>query len=114
MLDELRAANITRAARWHGPDSTWTGADWSNAMAGEMGEAANVVKKIRRGEDGCPAAHDPGPRMLVAMLGDEIADVIIYADLLAAHYGIDLSGAIRTKFNAVSVREGFPERLGAA
>lgn len=110
-LTTLRLANNTRAARWHGVDSTWTGADWSNAMAGEMGEAANVVKKIRRGEDGCPSERDPDRPTLIQQLGDEIADVLIYADLLAAYYGIDMGAAVKRKFNLVSEREGFPERI---
>ena len=33
------------------------------------------------------------------------------ADLEAAKYGIDLSAAVIAKFNAVSEREGFPEKL---
>jgi len=39
--------------------------------------------------------------------------VILYADLLATKYGIDLSTAIVEKFNAVSELQGFPERLGS-
>ena len=45
------------------------------------------------------------------MLANEIADVTLYLDLLADHYGIDVEAAIRRKFNIVSERQGFPERL---
>jgi hypothetical protein len=46
-FEALRTRNVSRLARWHDPDSEpWTGADWSNAMCGEAGEAANVVKKL--------------------------------------------------------------------
>lgn len=112
-LDDLRVTNLSRCVRWHPgfPDDDWTGADWSNAMQGEAGEAGNVVKKLRRKEFGLAGAHDPGVQELTEKLADEIADTIIYADLLAAYYGIDLSTAIRRKFNAISEREGFPERL---
>lgn len=53
ILEQLSATNGRRCERWHGagwkgPDDAWTIADWSNAMAGEAGEAANVVKKLRR------------------------------------------------------------------
>lgn len=113
-LRDLRDINVTRCQRWHDGfprDDDWTVADWSNAAAGEMGEAANIVKKIRRAEFGHSGALDPDIEELKNMLGDEIADTIIYLDLLAAHQGIDLERAIRNKFNAVSDREGFPERL---
>lgn len=107
---ELSEKSQSRRDRWHTPDTEpWTGADWSNAMCGEAGEAANVVKKLRRHETGMP---DRIPRSeLVAMLADELGDVVAYADLLARHYGIDLGEAVADKFNRVSEREGFPERL---
>ena len=111
---QLRATNAARAARWHPGfplDDKWSGADWSNAAAGEMGEACNVVKKLRRQETGGRGAVDPDYPVLLAKLGDEIADTIIYLDLLAAYYGIDTAAAVASKFNAVSVREGLPERL---
>lgn len=111
-LDLLRQVSATRRDRWHTPDTIpWTGADWGNAMGGECGEAQNVVKKLRRVETGTGSQNDPPVDALVEMLGDELADTIAYADLLAAHYGIDLSDAIARKFNAISEREGFPERL---
>jgi NTP pyrophosphatase (non-canonical NTP hydrolase) len=106
--------NRARAMRWHPGyphDETWSGADWSNAMCGEAGEAANVVKKLRRHECGLRGALDLPPDQLHAALAEELADVYLYLDLLAGHYGIDLPSAIVSKFNAVSQRQGFPERL---
>ena len=41
----------------------------------------------------------------------ELADTVAYADLLAQYYGIDLGRAVREKFNHVTERAGFPERL---
>jgi len=117
----LAEVNRQRAARWHPGyphadanvlgGASWTGADWSNAMCGEAGEAANVVKKLRRVECGLVGKLDAPETTLRAMLAEELADVITYADLLATYYGIDLAAAVATKFNAVSVRQGFPERL---
>ena len=66
-------------------------------MAGECGEACNVVKKLER--DG------ETPEMLVK-LKHELADVVTYADLLAARYGINLGQAVAEKFNIVSQRRG--------
>lgn len=58
-----------------------------------------------------PMYNTPHHEKLIAMLADEIADVILYADLLARHYGINVSDAVRAKFNRVSEAQGFPERL---
>lgn len=122
-FEELRAANAARVVRWHGPDAEpWSGADWSNAMCGEAGEAANVVKKLRRHEtripgtvrvgDGVQLYNTPRVPELLEKLGKEIADTIIYADLLAHYYGINLGDVVIAKFNEVSVLQRFPERLG--
>lgn len=130
-LTRLRQTNEARCARWHPewPNDNWTAGDWANAMQGEAGEVAqallelalslfaatgkagNVAKKIRRAEEGLVGANDPVPEKLVVALANEIADTVIYADLLAAKFGINLGAAIINKFNAVSIREGFPERL---
>jgi NTP pyrophosphatase (non-canonical NTP hydrolase) len=116
-FDRVASVNALRCARWHGPDwighgDPWTIADWSNAMQGESGEAGNVVKKMRSLECGF---FDNRPsvemRMLVDNLGEELADTYLYMDLLATKVGIYLPAAIVRKFNAVSVRNGFPERL---
>lgn len=112
----LRQLNISRRLRWHDANNAveWTGADWSNAMCGEAGEAANVVKKLRRHDTGLGevSANTPEREELLTALEDEIADIIIYADLLADHYGLDtLDCGIVRKFNEVSARHGFPERL---
>lgn len=108
----FRRISAARRDRWHGPDTVpWTGADWSNAMCGEAGEAANVVKKLRRHETGTATPRDPSTDQLLVALGDELADIVAYLDLLASHYGIDVEAAVARKFNAVSQREGFPERM---
>lgn len=110
---ELATVNAKRCKRWHDADTEqWSGADWSNAMCGEAGEAANVVKKLRRHETGTASAIDPPEATLRTALGHEIADVILYAFLLADHYGIDVEQAVIEKFNAVSDRQAFPEMLG--
>lgn len=111
----LREANASRVVRWHHADTEpWTGADWSNAMCGEAGETANVVKKLRRHETGTSPQGDPEEAALRKALADEIADTVCYLDLLALHYGIDVAEAVVSKFNRVSERQDFPERLGAA
>jgi NTP pyrophosphatase (non-canonical NTP hydrolase) len=112
-FDALRAVNVPRRDRWHGQGSDpWTCADWSNALCGEAGELANVVKKIRRQQTGARNEGDPPMAVLELMAAAELADVVIYCDLLAAHFGVDLGAAVANKFNIVSKKFGFPERLG--
>jgi len=97
---ELRAANVARCAEFgHGVED-WSPADWATAVAGELGEAFNLLKKRRRGEpiNNSDIAH-------------ELADTVIYLDLLASRLGIDLGAAIRQKFNIVSERRGLSVRL---
>jgi NTP pyrophosphatase (non-canonical NTP hydrolase) len=111
-LQEISEQNRARAARWHEGSEPWSGSDWSNAMCGEAGEVANVVKKLRRHETGAGTGYNTPPEEeLKESLAEEIADVILYADLLAAHYEVDLEVALRVKFNRVSEAQGFPERL---
>jgi NTP pyrophosphatase (non-canonical NTP hydrolase) len=118
-VDDLRiiqGVSARRSARWHHQDTVpWSLADWSNAMCGEAGEAANVVKKIRRIETGTVGVHNGGETDLLtlrAKLGEELADTVLYAVLVADEAGVDLATHVVAKFNAVSVASGFPERIG--
>lgn len=107
---ELTEKSLSRRNRWHHADTIpWTGADWSNAMCGEAGEAANIVKKLRRHETGMPDVLTETE--LRQKLADELGDVVAYLVLLANHYDIDLGVAVAQKFNRVSHREGYPEQL---
>jgi hypothetical protein len=47
-------------------------------------------------------------------IADEIADVVTYLDLLAHVLGVDLGRAAVAKFNEVSERVGFPDRIALA
>lgn len=101
---EVRRANIRRCeiAFGHAVEA-WTPTDWACALGGETGECLNAVKKLRRHDDGTNTAKDPATREdCIAAIGGELADVVIYADLLAADLGLDLGEQIRAKFNRVS------------
>lgn len=105
MLKELRAANQARQRQWD-PEELLDKLYFSNALAGEAGEVCNVVKKMIREEHKLT-----GSRAVVSDLAFELADVIIYADLLAAKCGIDLEEAVASKFNRVSISYDFLQRL---
>ncbi len=102
-LSALRKANRIRAAHIHSKSRDWCLAQWSNATLGELGEAANIIKKIDRGDFTLEAVRED--------LAKEFADVLCYLDMLADAAGIDLSEATISKFNEVSIRLGSPVRL---
>lgn len=113
-FDALRAANITRCGGAFHPIDAWSPTDWATALAGEVGETCNLIKKLRRVtgptmESG--RANTPEADVLIPMIAHELADSIIYADLLAARLGIQLGDAIKDKFNEVSRRVGSTVRL---
>jgi NTP pyrophosphatase (non-canonical NTP hydrolase) len=105
MLENLRIANQKRQLEWDGDNQlslTYQG----NELAGECGEACNVIKKLERERLGLR-----GSRATLQDLADELADVVIVADLIAARMGINLAQAVIDKFNATSAKYGLETRM---
>ena len=111
-FNHLRSINVARCEDVFHPVNSWTPTDWATAMAGECGEACNEIKKLRR-LDGADADNDtPANRQdLMENLAKELADLVIYTDLLAARMGIDLGKAVVDKFNEVSAKRSSSFRL---
>lgn len=105
-LADLRDATIRRQAEWcsngENPDLSFRAME----LAGEVGEACNVAKKIERERHGWR-----GSRATLNDLAQEIADVVICADLMALAAGIDLMAAVRAKFNATTDKVGLTVKL---
>lgn len=89
---------------------SWSLSDWFTATLGELGEAANIAKKLNRVRDGIPGNTET-PDELRQELADEIADTFIYLDLLAQSAGVNLEDAVIDKFNRTSAKVGFAEVL---
>lgn len=104
----LREANIARQQEWDG-DNQIDLAYRGNELAGEVGEACNVIKKLERERRGIAGSRDT-----VEHLAEELSDIIICTDLVAMQAGIDLDAAVRSKFNATSEKVGVRTRLVAA
>lgn len=101
--------NLARCEASNGfnhPLGSWTPSDWMTAIVGELGEAANIVKKLNRARDGVPGNKETVEELRTA-LEYEVADAACYLDLFAQSMGIDLSSSIRTKFDIVSKRLGY-------
>lgn len=117
MLDMEKFSDVNRT-RCESPKgfnhalSSWTLSDWMTATAGELGEAANVAKKLNRVRDGIPGNSET-PEQLRNNLADELADTFIYLDLMAQSQGINLEKAVLRKFNKTSEKIGYrdPEQL---
>lgn len=114
-FNTLRGGNIARLPEFRNnkgeishlqaDGSDWSLNDWLTAVCGELGEAANILKKIRRGDLTLEEARP--------ILAQEFADVNIYLDILAARAGIDLGQAVMETFNTKSVKVNSRVRLAA-
>lgn len=88
------------------PLSSWSLSDWTTATLGELGEAANIVKKLNRVRDGIPGNAETEDE-LRQKLADEIADTAIYLDLMAQAAGFDLETIRDAKFDKTSTKIGY-------
>lgn len=99
-LSKLRDANVRRNAEWD-PEGKLTLTFRATELAGEIGEACNVIKKLERERLGLR-----GSRATPEDLAEELADGVICIDLAAMAAGVDLSAAVIAKFNAGSAKNG--------
>jgi NTP pyrophosphatase (non-canonical NTP hydrolase) len=104
-LKNLRCANECRQREWD-PNDSITLAYRGNELAGEVGEACNIIKKLERKRLGIR-----GTNATWEQLAEELADVVICVDLIAMQAGIDLDAAVRAKFNATSDKYGLKTRV---
>jgi NTP pyrophosphatase (non-canonical NTP hydrolase) len=100
MFTELRKANIARDKVWN-PDNKLSLSFAGNELAGETGEACNIIKKLDREVLGLI-----GSRADPRALAEELADVIICVDLIAMRLGLDMAEAVKNKFNKTSEQRG--------
>ena len=112
-ITAFQKTNESRKLHWHARDE-WSYAEWTNAMAGETGEACNIAKKILRLENELPnkeAGIDKNNlEELKVMLGKEVADSIIYGLLIMSKLGLDASVIIANVFDQKSIEYGFEQR----
>lgn len=103
-FERLRSTNVKRCEQgFRRKIDAWSPTDWGCALAGEVGELCNLLKKRHRGR--------PEDQITDEQIADEMADVLTYLDLLAARFDIDLGEALISKFNRVSERIGSDIRL---
>ena len=109
---ELTAANQKRmvsATGFNHPSGLWRPTDWTNAVAGEVGEACNLSKKLSRHDDGLRGdikPEDKDREVMKQRLLKELADVITYANLAIAELGGNSDVVVRQAFNDKSIEIG--------
>lgn len=109
-FDEFSQANRARSESPQGFDhklKDWSTSDWFVALMGEIGEAANIAKKLNRARDGV-RGNKEGVAELRAKLSKELGDGYLYLDLLCQREGFTIADAAVEVFNAKSVEIGYP------
>ncbi len=76
--------------------SDWSTAEWLQVVIGELGEYANIMKKVQRGDLTMEEAKPS--------IEKELADVQTYFAILADQLGVDLGQVTQDKFNEISDR----------
>jgi len=110
-LTGIMDINVQRCNRWHeGGVDDWTPERWITAIVGELGEMANIRKKLFRIADGMVGSTE-SIEELTEKEADEWADTMLYLLLFAAARRIDPNEALIRVFNRKSQQLGFPEML---
>jgi NTP pyrophosphatase (non-canonical NTP hydrolase) len=108
-IKEFSKANLQRCTSPNGfahELESWHPSQWTNALAGEAGEACNLTKKMLRHDlqlRGNVKIVDTDYESLRLRAMKELADVIIYADLAIQALGGNTEHILRRVFNAKSV-----------
>lgn len=112
-LAALRPVNVQRAKEGFKCYDNQPLTYWTTALAGEVGELCNMIKKMQRVEKG---GMDGGSSysakdITKEMLKEEIGGIAIYLDLLASLMDISLEEAIIDTFNSKSDKYGFYQKI---
>jgi NTP pyrophosphatase (non-canonical NTP hydrolase) len=108
-FQEFSAANRERCEAPDGFDhalDAWSASDWLTATVGELGEAANVIKKLNRIRDGI-RGNKENEYELRAKLKKELGDVGVYLDLMCQAHGWTMEECMVEVFNSKSIEIGY-------
>ncbi len=104
-VNSLVEASLLRNKLWD-PEGKLSPIFFGNELAGETGEACNVIKKLEREKLGIK-----GSTATVEELSKELADVLICVANIAWSYNIDLAQVTKDKFNESSKKLNLPIAL---
>lgn len=112
-LRVLQAVSTMRSQSKRGfnqKEAKWSSLEWGGAVAGEIGEACNIAKKLirlRGKQRGNVKKSDQSEARLVKRLHKEIADGLLYLVLWIAYEKGDLSDSVVEVFNKKSKQLGY-------
>ena len=110
-FEQFSARNLQRCEAPNGFNhklESWSLSDWFTALMGELGEAANVAKKLNRVRDGIRGNKETEAELRAKLRG-ELADCYIYLDLLSQAAGFKIGEAVLETFDAKSRQIGYEE-----
>lgn len=108
-FEKFRKLNRKRSEATNGFNhklESWSLSDWFLATMGELGEAANVGKKLNRYRDNVKGNKET-QAFIKKRLKLEIGDTAIYLDLLCQREGFKLEDCITESFNNKSKEIGY-------
>ena len=88
----------------------WSLNDWMVALAGEVGEACNVAKKLKRSEGVVNINRETNDELRDQLI-KELGDVGVYLDLVCQAYGFTMEEAMTAAFNKTSRKIGYPVEI---
>lgn len=103
VFKNLHEANVARDLVWNDTGQKLPLSFRGCELAGEAGEACNVIKKLEREALGIRGSRDTQEHLV-----EELCDVIICAYLIGMDIGINLDEEVAKKFNATSLKYGLP------
>lgn len=113
-FETLRRKNKQRCEKYFHKIPEWSEAEWACALAGEVGELCNFIKKrtrlvkshrhVTRIAEGKTTIPTPDMEALRTEAKKEIGDIQAYLDLVAQSMGFRLEDCVVDKFNEVSDR----------
>lgn len=115
-IDAFAKINLERCdapkPQGFGGHKDWKPDNWTNAVCGEGGEAANKAKKFSKRIEDCKTLEEyiqfcettEGQNML-RDIAVELADTITYSLIAIQKFGFDPTEVLVTTFNTVSLRE---------
>ncbi|HYM33371.1 MAG TPA: hypothetical protein VEU47_18880 [Candidatus Cybelea sp.] len=109
-FSEANRARCEDQRGFNHPLNGWSASDWMTAFVGEVGEAANIIKKLNRARDGVPGNKET-EEQLRAKLRKECGDAFVYLDLLCQACGFSVADAAVEVFNEKSAEIGYPKVL---
>lgn len=109
---QFSEANLLKTEKFYDPIQSWYYTDWACALAGEVGELCNIIKKMRRVSTNQSELIElqhmavDDVKKFSSMLREEIYDCYVYLDLLTQRLGMDMSDLLEEQYYENAKKKG--------